>query len=160
MSSSDKKKAKPKGKKATTRKAPAPKVSKTKKAAKAPLEQKQKKAAPKAKKAVEEKEGPSKVVAKAEPKVLGLPPGATVASRHIDSMHERPARGFSFGELASAGVPMNAAKREGLSLDVRRRSVVEWNVEALKGWFKGAGRPASERPAEELVSVATEGKKK
>ena len=36
----------------------------------------------------------------------------------------------------TAGVPLNAAKREGVSLDIRRRSVVEGNVEALKGWFK------------------------
>ena len=159
MSASDKKKAKPKGKKATTRKAPTPKVSKTKKTPKVP-EEKPKKAVPKPKRVTEQKEGPSKVVAKAEPLVMGPLPEAMVASRHIDSMHERPARGFSFGELASAGVPMNAARREGLSLDLRRRSVVEMNVEALKGWFKGAGRPASERPAQEPVTVATAGKKK
>lgn len=155
MSSSDKKKAKPKGKKAATRKAPAPKVSKAKKAAKAPPEEeKPKKASSKAKKEV-----PVKVSAKAEPPVLGPPPEATVESRHIDSMHERPARGFSFGELASAGVPLNSARREGLSVDVRRRSVVDGNVEALKGWFKSGGEAAPERTAEP-VAVTTPGKKK
>jgi|GEM_PF-4364728 len=160
MSTSVKKKAKPKGKKATTRKAPAPKVSKVKKAAKAPvLEEKPKKATPKAKKAVEKKEAPARVSVRAEPLVLGPLPEATVASRHIDSMHERPARGFSVGELASAGVPLNAARREGLSLDVRRRSVVDGNVEVLKGWFNSAGKPASERTTE-AVAVATPSKKK
>jgi len=159
MSAPDKK-AKPKGKKAPTRKAPKPKVSKTKKAAKAPVEEeKPKKVAPKAKKAAERKEAPAKVVVKAETVVLGPLPEATVTSRHIDSMHERPARGFSFGELAAAGVPLNAARREGLSLDIRRRSVVDGNVETLKGWFKGPARSASERTAE-AVAVPTAGKKK
>ncbi|MDA4116514.1 MAG: ribosomal protein L13e [Thaumarchaeota archaeon] len=134
MSAKDKK-AKPKGK-APTRKAPAPKVQKAKKAVKAPVEEKPKKAAPRAKKVAERKEAPAKVSVKAEPVVLGPPPAATVASRHIDSLRERPGRGFSVGELASAGVPLNTAKREGLPLDIRRRSVVEGNVEALKGWFK------------------------
>lgn len=160
MSASDRKKAKPKGKKAPTRKAPAPKVSKTKKAAKAPVEEeKPKKAASKAKKAAERKDAPAKVSVKAEPVALGPMPEATVASRHIDSMHERPARGFSFGELASAGVPLNAARREGLSLDVRRRSIVDGNVEALKGWFKSPGKSATERTTE-AVTVTTASKKK
>ena len=151
MSAKDKKKAKPKEKKAPARKAPAPKVQKAKKAAKAPVAEKPKKAAPKAKKVAERKEAPAKVSVKAEPVVLGPPPGARVASRHIDSLHERPGRGFSFGELASAGVPLNTARREGLSLDLRRRSVVEGNVEALKGWFKSSAATA--------VAVQTAGKK-
>jgi ribosomal protein L13E len=84
---------------------------------------------------------------------------ATIATMHIDSLHERSARGFSFGELASAGVPLNSAKREGLSLDIRRRSVVERNVEALKGWFKSpASKPESKTG--ESVAVATVSKKK
>jgi ribosomal protein L13E len=137
MSSSDKKKAKPKAKKAAVRKAPGPKVSKTKKPVKVAVEEeKPKKATPRPKKEAEKKEGPAKVVVKAEPVRLGPAPGAIVASRHIDSLQERAARGFSFGELSSAGVPLNVAKREGLSLDVRRRSVVAGNVEALKGWLK------------------------
>ncbi len=137
MSASDKKKAKPKVKKATARKAPEPKVSKAKKAAKPTVAvEKPKKAAPKPKKEAERKEAPAKVAVKAQPVRLGPAPGAVVASRHIDSMHERAARGFSFGELSSAGVPLNLAKREGLSVDVRRRSVVAGNVEALKGWLK------------------------
>ncbi len=159
MSAREKKKAKPKAKKAPTKKASAPKVSKTKKAGKAAaVEEKPKKATPKPKKAAE-KEAPAKVSVRAELVELGPPPEATVASRHIDSMHERPARGFSFGELASAGVPLNSAKREGLSLDVRRRSVVDGNVEALKGWFKSPRGSSSERTAE-AVAVATAGKKK
>jgi ribosomal protein L13E len=165
--SASKKKVKPKGKKAPARKKAGAKVSKTK--AVKPVAKKEKpkavakvekpkSPAPRAKKAIEKKEIPAKPIVKAEPVVLGPPPGATIASRHIDSLHERSARGFSFGELASAGVPLNAAKREGLSLDIRRRSVVEGNVEVLKGWFKSpAGKPASTgEPAE----VPTASKKK
>jgi len=44
-------------------------------------------------------------------------------------------------------------------LDVRRRSVVDGNVEVLKGWFNSAGKPASERTTE-AVAVATPSKKK
>jgi len=153
------KKAKPRVKKTAAKKAPAARVSKTKKAAKAvEVEEKPKRPAPKPKK-VAEKEAPAKVSARAERVELGPPPEATVASRHIDSMHERPGRGFSFGELASAGVPLHAAKREGLSLDIRRRSVVEGNVEALKGWFKSPRRTSSGTTAEAVV-VASAGRKK
>jgi ribosomal protein L13E len=171
LSASQKKKVKPKGKKVPPRKKAGTKVPKTK--VKAVAKEKPKGEAPKAKKAVEKKEAPAKPSVKAvekkeapakpsvkaEPIALGPPPQATIASRHIDSLHERSARGFSFGELASAGVPLNAAKREGLSLDIRRRSVVEGNVEALKGWFKSpAGKPASKTG--EPVGVTTTAKKK
>jgi ribosomal protein L13E len=185
LSASQKKKVKPKGmKKVPARKKAGTKVPKTK--VKAVAKEKPKSEAPKAKmavekkeapakpsvkavekkeapakpsvKAVEKKEAPAKPSVKAEPLTLGPPPQATIATRHIDSLHERSARGFSFGELASAGVPPNAAKREGLSLDIRRRSVVEGNVEALKGWFKSAaGKPASKTDA---VAVPAVSKKK
>jgi len=148
--SASKKKPKPQGKKAPARK---PKVTKTKKVAKeAPAKvAKPKKVAPKAKK-VAEKESPPKAVAKVERIELGPPPVAVISARHVDlSMRERVARGFSFGELASAGVPINAAKHEGLSLDIRRRSVVEGNVDMLKGWFKSPKAP---------VAVAAVSKKK
>ena len=157
-----KKKTNPKGKKAPGRKAPAPKVSKTKKATKAPPEEeKSKRPATKAKKRGEKKEAPdnAKVAVKAEPLRLGPPPEATVASRHIDSMHERPGRGFSFGELASAGVPLNAARRQGLQLDIRRRSVVEGNVEVLRVWFKSPAKSSPETAAEP-IAVPAAGKKK
>jgi len=159
MPASDKKKVKPKGKKTSARKSPSPKVSKTKKAAMtAAEEEKPKRAAPKAKKVSEKKEAPPKVSVKAEPLELGPPPGAIVASRHGDSVEERAGRGFSFSELSTAGVPLNLAKREGLSVDVRRRSVAAANVEVLKGWLKGAAA-ASSKPAESLA-VAAVGKKK
>ena len=107
MSASDKKKAKPTKKRAPTGKKT--KVTKTKKVAKADVDEKPKpkKPAPKAKKVAEKKEAPPKAIAKPERVELGPPPLAAVEVRHIDSnsMHERRARGFSFGELASARGP-------------------------------------------------------
>jgi len=157
MSATAKKKAKPEGKKPAPRKKA--KVAKTKKAVKeeAPEEEKPKKAAPKVKKAVEKREAPDKAVVKAIALVLGPPPSAVIVARRVDSLRERAARGFSFGELASAGVPVNAAKREGVSLDIRRRTVLDGNVEALRGWFK---TPAGDSgKAVEQVAVVATGKK-
>jgi len=142
MSKSAKKKAKPR--KATAPKKTKAKATRPKKVEKVTRakEEKPKKAAPKAKTVAEKKESPVKPVAKPiskpEPLKLGPPPMAVVATRHVDSdsLHERQARGFSFGELSSAGVPLNAAKNHDLSVDVRRRSVVDKNVQMLKGWLQ------------------------
>ena len=139
------KKAKPRKatvpKKAKKAKAKVTRPKKVEKAARAKVE-KPKKVATKTKTVVaERKEAPVKPVAKTitkpitkpEPLKLGAPPMAVVATRHVDSdsLHERAARGFSFGELTSAGVPLNAAKSHDLSVDIRRRSVVPKNVETL-----------------------------
>jgi len=149
MSKSAKKKAKPR--KATAPKKPKAKVTRPKKVGKVARSkvEKPKKVALKTKTVVaEKKETPvkpvaktiTKPIAKPEPLKLGPPPEAIVATRHVDSdsLHERAARGFSFGELSSAGVPLNAAKSHDLSVDIRRRSVVDKNVEKLKGWLQPA----------------------
>jgi len=155
MSASTKKKAKPSKTKAKA------KVTKTKKVAKAaPAEEvKAKKVAPKAKKVEEKKERPAKPVTKVARTKLGEPPTAIVSTRHVDLMHARLARGFSFGELESAGIPLNAARREDVSLDIRRRSVVDGNVQMLKGWFKSSPSAAPKETTEKPVAVVA-GKKK
>jgi ribosomal protein L13E len=159
MSTSAKKKSKP-GKKAPAKKTKA-KVTKVKKVAKAPAapEKPKKVAKPKAEKVekAEKKEAPQKPVVKAQPVELGPAPSAVIAARHLDSMRGRPGRGFSFSELTSAGVEFNLARREGLSVDVRRRSAVEGNVETLKQWLKTA---VASKPAGEPVAVAAVSKKK
>ena len=147
--SSKTKKAKPKA--AKTRKTKA----KPKKTVKRPVAkaEPEKEVVRKAKKPAERKEAERPSVAQAKrtvveaPQKLGPPPAPVVSSRHMDSMHERAGRGFSFAELDSAGVPESRAKREGVSVDVRRRSVLEDNVEALKAWYR---TPAGgESPKEE-----------
>lgn len=65
----------------------------------------------------------------------GPPPAAFVAARHGTGTVEREARGFSMGELERAGVPYQAARRLGVRVDTRRRSVLERNVSSLKGWY-------------------------
>jgi ribosomal protein L13E len=156
-----KKKAKLGVKKAPSKKKA--KVTKTKKVVKVAAAEKPKKAAipkaaPKVKKAAEEKATPPKAVVKPEGVELGPPPAAVITARTArhtdDSSRERPARGFSFGELASAGVPLNAAKREGLSLDIRRRSVVVGNVDMLRGWFKSPRGVSAPDEAKGRVAVA------
>jgi ribosomal protein L13E len=168
MSTSAKKKKKSKpGKKAPAKKTKA-KVTKVKKVAKAPAAAKPKKVAkPKVEKVAkpkvekvekaERKEAPQKPVVKAERVELGPAPSAVIAARHLDSIRGRPGRGFSFSELTSAGVEFNLARREGLSVDVRRRSSVEGNVEALKQWLKTA---VASKPAREPVAMAAVSKKK
>lgn len=164
MSASTKKKARPakpsSAKKKTKAKAAKPKKVEKKAPAAAAAEEKPKKVAPKAKKAAEKKVAAPKTTEKKQMVKLGPPPIAMVASRHIDSLHQRVARGFSFGELASAGVPLDTAKRQDLSVDVRRRSVVHENVEKLKGWFKHPGHAAAREGAVKPVTVAAVAKKK
>jgi ribosomal protein L13E len=149
-----KNKAKVKAKAKVTKVKKAQKVEKVEKKAPAAVEEKLKKAAPKPKQTEERKEAPPKTTEKPQPVKLGPPPTAMVVVRHVDSLHERAARGFSFGELSSAGIPLNAAKRQDLSVDLRRRSVVEQNVEALRGWFKHPGHASAPKVAVKQVAAA------
>jgi ribosomal protein L13E len=157
MSASNKKKGKPKA--ASAKVKSKAKVSKTKRAEKKAPVAKPKRTAPKPKRAEEKKVAP-KAMVRAEPVKMGPAPVAVVAARHIDSLRERAARGFSFGELSSAGIPLEAAKRQDLSVDVRRRSVVDQNVEALKSWFKHPVPVSSKDAAVDQVAVAAVSKKR
>lgn len=40
-------------------------------------------------------------------------------------------RGFSLGELERAGISLREARKLGIHVDRRRRTVHEWNVQAL-----------------------------
>ncbi|BAA79507.1 50S ribosomal protein L13e [Aeropyrum pernix K1] len=48
----------------------------------------------------------------------------------------RRGRGFSLGELAEAGLDAKKARKLGLHVDTRRRTVHPWNVEALKKYIE------------------------
>ena len=75
----------------------------------------------------------------------GKVPAASVLSRHGTEMIAREGRGFSIGELSGAGLTPRGAAEWGARVDYRRRSVIESNVSALKGW---AARPAAAAKAE------------
>jgi len=48
----------------------------------------------------------------------------------------RPGRGFSLGELREVGLTSEEARRLGLHVDKRRRTVHPWNVEALRNYLE------------------------
>jgi ribosomal protein L13E len=99
-----------------------------------------------------------------KPDALGRPsspiPGPTVESRHEHEMISRDAKGYSFGELSGAGVPLRVASRWGVPVDIRRRSVLGANITALKAWF-GTAKPRKKQSEarkveKEIVKVAEE----
>ncbi len=52
----------------------------------------------------------------------------------------RKGRGFSIGELREAGINVKQARKLGIHVDKRRRSVHQWNVEALREYLKKLGK--------------------
>jgi len=103
----------------------------------------------KAKKGKAEAKKPTKEAIKAEreyPKPVGRFPQASVMSRHGDGMIARLGRGFSAGELSAAGFPIRLAARWGVPIDVRRRSLLEANVQSLKKWYSPAAKETREPP--------------
>jgi ribosomal protein L13E len=86
-------------------------------------------------------------------------PQAVVMARHEYSSQERRGKGFSFGELSAAGLTLIVAKSLSVPVDIRRRSVLEGNVGALKGWYKPAPKKAKE-PKPEKVKAEKPAKKK
>jgi len=48
----------------------------------------------------------------------------------------RKGRGFSLGELREAGLTPEKARKLGIYVDKRRKTVHPWNVEALKDYLK------------------------
>jgi ribosomal protein L13E len=74
-------------------------------------------------------------------------PAPVVLVRHERGMQQRRARGFSLGELGSAGITFIAARRVRLPVDPRRRSVLDGNVGKLKDWYvPEPKKAASEKP--------------
>ncbi len=48
----------------------------------------------------------------------------------------RRGRGFSLGELKEAGLTPQLARKLGIYVDKRRKTVHPWNVEALKDYIR------------------------
>jgi len=75
-------------------------------------------------------------------------------------MITRVGRGFSVGELLGAGFPERLAARLGVPVDVRRRSVLEENLQSLRKWYSPpaneAAKPARARPSRAKKAEAPE----
>ena len=83
-----------------------------------------------------EEKAESKKADKANPiKPSSKAPEPVITSRHGTGLVTRQGRGFSVREVAEAGLTPRLATRWGLRLDLRRRSVVEGNVDSLKSWI-------------------------
>jgi len=117
----------------------APKVVR-KKVAKQPKPRKTEKPAKEEKVETEEKiekaekvEEPAKVH-----EVISRPPVPVPAVnvRHQASMKMRRARGYSIGEITSAGITLISASRWRVPFDKRRKSLLSENAEKLKAWLK------------------------
>ena len=94
----------------------------------------------------------------------GRVPSAQVSARHDGEMVSRHGRGFSWGEVKGAGLELHRASDWGLLVDRRRRSVLQNNVEMLKGWASSvkAAPPkprAIEKVEKKLEKVEEEAKK-
>ena len=74
---------------------------------------------------------PKHVVKEKAPKPRGVTPSAIVEARRGGRMIQRVASGYSPGEVSQAGLDAGQARRWGLLVDDRRRSVLEGNVASL-----------------------------
>jgi ribosomal protein L13E len=101
-----------------------------------------------AKEAVVVEEAPAQKVQEVRPK--GVIPKALVAARHEGEMISRLGRGFSLGELGASQLPFRLARRWGLSLDLRRRTVLDGNVALIKGWWSGPKQAKREGEVKKL----------
>ncbi len=91
------------------------------------------------------------------PRPAGKTPVALVTARHVTGVVPREGRGFSAGELEGAGIPSRLASRWGVRLDIRRRSVIQGNVDSLKNW--GSHLSAVRRPEGRAKVVEEEAEK-
>ena len=94
------------------------------------------------------------VETKVTPGRLAKLPEATVSSRHGTEMVSRQGRGFSMGEITGAGLSRRLLMERGVPVDVRRRSVLDGNLESLKQWGEKAAQPP--RKKEGRVAKAEE----
>ena len=91
----------------------------------------------------------------------GKAPEAVVSTRHGSGVITRLGRGFSMGELSSAGLSPRLASQWGLRTDHRRRTVIQGNVASLKGWgspvsLKKKAEGRAKKVEEELEKVGRE----
>jgi ribosomal protein L13E len=83
----------------------------------------------------------------------GSPPFAMAEVRHSGRMMQRRARGYSLGEVRGAGLNLRLARKWGMMVDLRRRSVLEGNVALLKKWAPRTKKTTEERAEGEVRRV-------
>jgi len=100
------------------------------------------------------KETESKHVVKVKvSKPTGTPPSAVVEVRHGGRTMQRQARGYSLEEVAQAGLNFGLARRWGLLVDDRRRSVLKGNVASLKKWSPQTKKTTEEKVEGEIRKI-------
>ena len=65
-----------------------------------------------------------------------MEPKAKVYKPGTGKMKSRIGRGFSIGELREAGLDVNRARKLGIYVDKRRKSIHKENVEELKKFLE------------------------
>ena len=70
-------------------------------------------------------------------------PFPAVNVRHDASMKVRRARGYSMGEITSAGISLLSASRWRVPFDKRRKSLLSENAEKLKAWLQSSKEAGS-----------------
>ena len=73
----------------------------------------------------------------------GRTPQAMVVSRHGPDLVSRGGRGFSYGEMSGAALPVRLADLWRVPMDVKRRSVLEPNIRSLRAWYSPPARDVS-----------------
>lgn len=89
----------------------------------------------------EEEAKPAQARKERQSRPKGVVPVAMVSSRRKREMVERQGRGFSIGELKGAELSPVLARRWNLPTDLRRRSVLGWNIGSLKKWHVAPLKP-------------------
>jgi ribosomal protein L13E len=100
-----------------------------------------------------EEEPPKQPVKEKAPGPTSHPPLAIVEVRHDGRMMQRQARGYSRGEVVQANLEIGQARRWGVLVDDRRRSVLQGNIASLRTWAPVTKKKAEERAEGELRKI-------
>jgi large subunit ribosomal protein L13e len=86
------------------------------------------------------REAGEEVVGVSGEEIMTKPPVPIVKKPHLVKLGPidtgvRKGRGFSLGEITKAGLTLSQARKLGIYVDKRRKTVHEWNVKVLKEYL-------------------------